>query len=83
MKIESLCKLLWVNLKVKSQFPRTEAPRQIHSRTVGPMDASGDEPTFEVINFLSKILRFSHTKDFCSLHIHGLYLYNTQGFIAE
>ena len=39
---------------------------------------------FEVINFLSKNLRrFSYTKDFCSLHIHGLYLYNTQGFIAN
>ena len=44
----------------------------------------GEEPTFEVINFLSKNLRrFSYTKDFCSLHIHGLYLYNTQGFIAN
>ena len=40
-----------------------------------PRDVSGKEPTFEVINFLSKNLRFSYTKDFYSLHIHGLYLY--------
>ena len=33
---------------------------------------------------LSKNLRrFSYTKDFCSLHINGLYLYDTQGFIAN
>ena len=39
---------------------------------------------FKVINFLSKNLRrFSYTKNFWSLHIHGLYLYNTQGFIAN
>ena len=38
---------------------------------------------FEVINFLSKNLRRFYTKDFCSLHIHGLYLYNTQGFIEN
>ena len=31
----------------------------------------------------SRRSRFSYTKDFCSLHIHGLYLYNTQGFIAN
>ena len=56
------------------RFPGPYAPRNV----------SGEEPTFEVINFLSKNLRrFSYTKDFCSLHIHGLYLYNTQGFIAS
>ena len=46
------------------------------------MDVSCEELTFEVINFLSKNLRrFSYTKDFFSLYIHGLYLYDTQGFI--
>ena len=45
---------------------------------------SGEKPTFEVINFLStNLTRFSYTKDFCSLHIRGLYLSNTQGFIAN
>ena len=49
-----------------------------------PRDVSSEEPTFKVINFLSKNLRrFSYTKDFCSLHIHSVYLYNTQGFIAD
>ena len=34
--------------------------------------------------YISKNLRrFFYTKDFCSLNIHGLYLYNTQGFIAN
>ena len=53
---------------------------QIH---VCMRDVSGEEPTFEVINFLSKNLRFSYTKDFCSLHIHGLYLYITPSVLLQ
>ena len=47
-------------------------------------DVPDEEPSFEVINFLNKnSRRFSYTKDLCSLHIHGFYLYNSQGFIAN
>ena len=49
-----------------------------------PRVVSGEEQTVEVINFRSKhSRRISYLKDFCSLHIHGLYLYNIQGFIAN